>query len=156
MLKLQRLRPPRVPLIYEPEVKIIESSNSDNRSMFIYSHCELLEKIANYTNVPINHFFRNWNKIWDSWNNKKLVMFWMDKLITIHRKVEKNKSSSVLNQNHVIALENLLLLITLKVNQKSIVAPINNIFRSILSIFLPLIFIVIRNFTIQKNLSISA
>ncbi|EXB47293.1 hypothetical protein J522_1944 [Acinetobacter baumannii 146457] len=80
----------------------------------------------------------------------------MDKLITIHKKVEKNKSSSVLNQNHVIALENLLLLITLKVNQKSIVAPINNIFRSILSIFLPLIFIVIRNFTIQKNLSISA
>ncbi|WP_155858556.1 hypothetical protein, partial [Acinetobacter sp. NRRL B-65365] len=145
MLKLQRLSPPRVPLTYEPEVKSIESSNTDNRSSFFYSHYELLNIIANYTNSPANRFFRDWNKMREGWSSKKIVMFWMNKLISIHKKVEKNKSSSILNQNQVIALENLLLLITLKINQKSIVAPINNIFRSILSIFLPIIFIVIRN-----------
>lgn len=156
LIKLQRLRPPKVPLTYEHEVKVIKVSNDNSKSWFINSHSELLEKIANYTSIPVNYFINNQSQILYAWKNKKIVMFWMNKLIEIHQKVEKNKSSSKLKFNHFIALENLLLLITLKVNQRSIVAPINNTFRTILSIFLPIIFIVIRNFTIQKNLSISA
>ncbi|MDO7494863.1 hypothetical protein EXD98_13980 [Acinetobacter pittii] len=60
------------------------------------------------------------------------------------------------DRKKLIALENFLLLMALKVIQKATITPICNMIRSIESIFLPLIFIVIRNFTIKKNLSISA
>lgn len=148
MRKLQRIRPPRVQFTYDVQPPIDKTP-----------HKALLQEIIN---SAISNFSIYGNS--SELNSKFLDI---TKKFTCLKLFIRNKGfSKLLNElpdsqlvkdrKKLIALENFLLLMALKVIQKATITPICNMIRSIESIFLPLIFIVIRNFTIKKNLSISA
>lgn len=147
MRKLQRIRPPRVQLTYDVELpldkeqhkaqikEIVDSVISHTFSIYgKHLNVKLRDTAKKFTCLELfissTKFFRELNGLPDNKLNK--------------------------DRKKLIAFENFLLLMALKVIQQATITPICNTFRFIESIFLPIIFIVIRNFTIQKNLSISA
>lgn len=147
MRKLQRIRPPRVQLTYDVEVPLDKEQHKAqikeivdsviNRTLSIFgNHLSVRLRDTAKHFICLKLFIR-------STGFSRLLHGLPDNKLTKDRK-------------KLIAFENFLLLMALKVIQKATITPICNTIRIIESIFLPLIFIVIRNFTIQKNLSISA
>ncbi len=153
MRKLHRLRPPRVQLQYDIEPTSLNITETDEN----LARLKLLSFVeSSIQSLPVFGALSSTVKTVLPLSTIDLLYYLCD--LSIYKQFFKKITNKVEIAKHkeLVALENLLLLITLRAFRQAIVVPINNTFNKILSIYLPIIFIVIRIFSIQKNLSISA